>query len=332
MGGPLARLTGTWVDAVSYPVSEVILLLCLGTILLRAISPWLGLNLPFLWWLAPLCLVIMVFSHGVTPVDWVPSVFRDAPHLRAGTVPVDEKVEEWRERVQKRVSQFPDRLYKEAEDSPNLEQVHRGVKRVLSGLSYPPGREVKIIKDMKGLTRLLGLAYDGPAYHDVVTGETVMASDDDLPRTKVSRWLTVVHEIAHAQGFTREMDAEVLTWLILREMESPFAMYCADLQALSKGVWSWKGSAEYDRDRKSVIEARQQLHQPFVSALKKVLNWGGVQNSGEKYGHVESKRPPIDHPFFGVVLKWDREQTFLNRDQDSLNDELIKVEGSLPDL
>ena len=306
IGGPLARLLGPWVDAIAFPISEVLLLLSLGLILFRIMTPFLGFGMPWVWWLGPGLLAVMAFSQGVTPLDWVPSVFRDAPHERAGAQKVDQSLEEWKLAVQTRVLSFSSSSYTQAAGNPNLKEVHRAVTRVLEGLSYPAGREVTRIKEMAGLTRVMGLAYGGPAYHDVVTGEVVMASEEDLPRTKVSRWLTVVHEVAHAQGFTREMDAEVLTWLILREMESPFGSFCADLQALSKGSWKWEGPPEYQKEKENVLKARKALNQPVVSFLKDLWRKGGLQNSGEKYGQVKDPQPPANHPFFGVVLKWDQ--------------------------
>ena len=308
VGGPLARTLGPWVDSVAFPISEFLLLMALGLVGLRLLGmlPFWGWSVPWIWWFGPFLLVTMAFSQGVTPVDWVPTVFREAPHLRAGTVMVGEDFDPWKEKVQDRVLAFPDSIYENADPSPNLKEVHRAVTRVLEGLSYPPGREVTRVKDMVGLTRLMGLAYGGPAYHDVVTGEVVMASEDDLPRTKVYRWLTVVHEIAHAQGFTREIDAEVLTWMILKEMESPFANLCADLQALSKGRWAWEGPPAYQREREEVVLARKNLDQPVVNWLKTFWKKVGLQNDAVKYGGVLDERPSPDHPFFGVVMKWDR--------------------------
>jgi len=305
VGGPTARLLGSWVDGISIPISEILLILALALIFFRLSLPWIGLSVPIIWWIGPILLGIMAFSQGVTTIDWVPSVFRTPPHIRAGSVSVGENFHGWKERVKERVFLFSEEAYLQAESSPNLKEVDRAVKRVLNGLSYPPGREVKKIKEMMGLTRLMGLAYGGPAYHDVVTGEVVMAAENDLPRTKVYRWLTVVHEIAHAQGFTREIDAEVLTWLILKEMESPFAQFCADVQALSKGPWEWKAPPAYRKEQDKVLMARKSLKQPVVAWLSSIWKRGGLQNNVVKYGSISKSRPPVNHPFFGVVLKWD---------------------------
>ena len=306
LGLPLSRLTGAWVDRVSWPVSEINLwlgLLCcsLGPLAWKAAWPWWGrMMLGF----GILLLVIQGFSQGATPWDFVPTVFRDRPSERIKTSEVQgESFNAWFAEAQHSVKNPVGDFYQNASEQPDLRDVHVALGAVLAELNYPQGREVRAIKTMRGLSRLLGLAYGGPAYHDVVTGEVAMASALDYPSTKMWRWSTVVHECAHAQGFTREMDAEILTYLALKKM-GKMGQFCALGLALGKTQLKvdWP---EFIRAEQCEVQAqRKALHQPGVDMLRKWSRIVNIQNSGQKYGALAEGQslPPRDHEFFRVVL------------------------------
>ena len=306
LGLPLSRLTGALVDRVSWPVSEIllwfgILSCCLWPLAWKAAWPWWGrMILGF----GVLLLVIQGFSQGATPWDFVPTVFRDRPSERIITNEVDgESFNAWFAEAQHSVKNPAGEFYRNAPEQPELKDVQAALGLVLAELNYPLGREVRAIKTMRGLSRLLGLAYGGPAYHDVITGEVVMASALDYPSTKMWRWCTVVHECAHAQGFTREMDAEILTYLALKKM-GEMGHFCALSLALGKTQrkLDWP---EFIRTELSEVQAQHKaLHQPVVDMLRKWSTAVNVQNSGQKYGALADGQslPPRDHEFFRVVL------------------------------
>jgi hypothetical protein len=252
-------------------------------------------------------LLIQAGSQGILPFDLVPTAYRDLPVDRLESSEVEAKsFEAWFRQAEQSMASFPAEVYQQAPLYPPLTLVTEALHSVLEDLDYPTGREVKAIKDMEGLTLLMGLAYGGPAFHDVVSGEVALASAKDLPSSKAWRWWTVVHELTHAQGFTREMDAEVLTFLTLRALDHPLGKPLATWMALSKTQRPFSWPEVMKTEWKDVQQKREALHQPWVQGLKRLLQGAQVQNSGEKYGDLASKQvPPPTHEYFRVVLaKW----------------------------
>jgi hypothetical protein len=156
---------------------------------------------------------------------------------------------------------------------------------------------------MEGLSLVLGLSYGGPAFHDVVTGEVALAASKDYPSLKAWRWMTVVHELAHAKGFTREMDAEILTHLALKELTHPLGLHLANWMALLKTQRRLVLPQALALEFKKVRQQRESLQQPWVDLIKGFLQSIRLQNDGAKYGSIVANGlPPEGHEFFKVVL------------------------------
>jgi hypothetical protein len=312
LGAPLSRWVGAFTDQFAFVFSELLLWVGIFSALALLYSPWhdgLG-RLRMLWGIGVLSLLIQAFSQGATPYDFVPTVFRSPVEGRYGVQAVDlEGFDAWFAEAQAQLLSLPEGLYMEASMDPALSMVNDALDRVLEDLDYPAGRTVSRSKQMVGLTRLLGLAYGGPAYHDVITGEVVLVKDEDLPSSKAWRWWTTMHEVAHAKGFTGEMDAEVLTFLALGKLDHPLGPYLQAYMALSKSGRSFKWPEVMLMENKAILEKRKSLNQPVVFWMRRMGQKFSIQNSGAKYGALQkSQLPKVDHPFFGVVMKWRSKQ------------------------
>ena len=183
----------------------------------------------------------------------------------------------------------------------------RGLDRLLAGLRMTPGRTVRKVKPMGPLTSLLGLSYGGPAFHDPFYGELAMVSERDHPAPRYWRLMGVCHEAAHAKGFTREMDAEILTQLVLSSSADPRYVLLGDIMFLRK---SGEQVHLPEGLRREILASRDSLEaaekrQRGVRFLKSLAKRLGFQNSGSKYGtrdRSESWNP--EHPFFSTVAAW----------------------------
>src|SRR5690606_5578020 len=175
---------------------------------------------------------------------------------------------------------------------------------VLASLGLPAGRTVRAYKDMGPWTTTIGLAYGGPAFHDPFFGEIAIVRDDDMPAPHYWRLTAACHEAAHAKGFTREMDAEILTQLALARHADPNLRTLADLHFLRKTglAVAWPDSllaeSRHVRARRAAVERTQ----PVVRALRTAARRLQFQNDAGKYG----ARTPDDawnprHPFFATV-------------------------------
>lgn len=311
IGGPWSVWVGSLTDLVSIPVSELILWFGLISLALLCLRPYLCPWSPLLWSrtryglsIGVLCLIIQTFSQGATPWDFVPTVFRDPISGRAMRVEVETGIyQTWREQNQTLLLTWPKALYESAPTEPDLALVNEAIDKVLKELNYPKGRSVRRWKTMTGLTEILGLAYGGPAYHDVISAEVVIASSLDSPSSKAWRWCTLVHEVAHAKGFTREMDAECLTWLALGKLEHPMGPYLQAWLALGKTGKKTNLPDFLQKEQKRVWDARKALHQPLVSFLKDLGKKLSLQNDLQKYGAIlPGTTPASNHEFFGMVL------------------------------
>lgn len=175
---------------------------------------------------------------------------------------------------------------------------------VLAALGLPGGRTVRAFKNMGPWTATIGLAYGGPAFHDPFFGEIAIISDADMPAPRYWRYSAACHEAAHAKGFTREMDAEILTQLALARANDPRLRALADIHFLRKAgvaiAWPQRLIEEVKRVRKRRIHVEST--QPVVRALRRAAETIGFQNSAAKYGArgvTETWNP--HHPFFATV-------------------------------
>jgi hypothetical protein len=255
-------------------------------------------------WLAPLTLFIMAGSQGISAFDWVPTAHR-RPIVEQQNVGMLERenLNDFLEQQKQKLKNFPENLYREAPVDPPLNLINKAMQKVMIKYGLVPGREVRAVKKLWGVTRVLGLSYGGPAYHDVITSEVVVASPQDYPASKAWRWICVMHETAHAQGYTREMDAEILTWLALYESEDPLLHALSALMACSKSGQDFKAPEVLKQEWKDIRKERESLNQPIVEWLKKIAQKIDLQNSGAKYGSVPKDREiPLEHELFRALV------------------------------
>ncbi len=175
---------------------------------------------------------------------------------------------------------------------------------VLASLGLPAGRTVRAYKDMGPWTTTMGLVYGGPAFHDPFFGEIAIVRDEDLPAPHYWRLTAACHEAAHAKGFTREMDAEILTQLALARHADPSLRTLADVHFLRKTglVVAWPESLVAESQRVRAQRSAVERTQPVVRALRSAARRLRFQNDAAKYG----ARAPEEawnprHPFFATV-------------------------------
>lgn len=341
VGSPLSKITGYLVDLIDFPISEIILwfnlwgissLIILG--LRRSgyfrnspiIKIWLCLfknpKFKYLNVLGVLGLFIQVNSQGLTPYDLVPTKYRQNPiesfkREVVSSVNIQDigfkdtlhftseyrkQQELWLDTWTPEVQQY----YNEFTPEDQLELLNFSITKALKSLGYPPGRNVKNIKSARGLTKTLGLAYGGPAYHDVITGEVVVSSTQDYPTFKIWRIMAIIHEMIHAQGFTDEMVTEQLTWLTLHLSNDPM------LKALSHYMFLLKSPnfLQLQHPKAILLELihqyiarkRIQREQVLTYWMTEFLSSAHIQNSGQKYGHTRDFSSILEgHPWFNFV-------------------------------
>lgn len=303
-GSCLGRMVGAIVDRIPFAFSEVLLQIALWWMLIIILALVKQVNVPKYMWLGPLTLLIMVGSQGISAFDWVPTAHRR---------PIVEKLNleqfqrsqlnHFLEQQKQKLKNFPEKLYLEAPLNPPLLLINQAMQSVVKKYHMVPGREVVAIKKLWGVSRALGLAYGGPAYHDVITSEVVVASPEDYPASKAWRWICVMHEVAHAQGYTREMDAEILTWMALAKSEDPLLQALGALMACSKSGQDFETPPVLIREWQEIRQKRKHVHQPIVEWLESMAQKVGLQNSSAKYGAVEQNQEiPLDHELFRALV------------------------------
>ncbi len=186
-----------------------------------------------------------------------------------------------------------------------LNTCNQSLDSLLKALELNRGRTVRRIKKMHGLTRLLGLSYGGPAYHDPLTGEVALISEKDNPAPKFWRYHAICHETAHAKGFTREMDVETLTQLALLTSNSRNMQIIGYILFLQKSGEKFKWPEQLKDERKLTAKERKAVRakQPLVRLLSKINQQLHIQNTPKKYGNRkkgEAWNP--EHPYFSTVV------------------------------
>jgi hypothetical protein len=177
--------------------------------------------------------------------------------------------------------------------------------RALAFLDLPAGRTVRAYKDMGPWTTTLGILYGGPAFHDPFFSEIGIIPRKAYPTPQYWRLIAACHEAAHAKGFTREMDAEILTHFALLGVDDPRFQTLSRIHFLRKtGVKvEWPDSLVADARRAARDRERALARRPVLMKLKALLTGTPLQNSGTKYG----ERTPDEswdprHPFFSTIL------------------------------
>jgi len=307
LGRYLGHYIGKYIDLLPFAVSEMLLQLSLWFCVLICFCFVMGHQVSKYYFIGPIILFIMIGSQEISSLDWVPTAHRERIYERLSS-PVIEKEELslYLKRQQNFLNEFPSELYKNAKSEPELKLVNDSVAKALEALNLKPGREVMAIKELWGVTRVLGLSYGGPAYHDVITSEVVLATEKDYPASKAWRWMCIVHEVVHAQGFTREMDTEIITYLALKLSDDPLLKALSAWMALLKTGQSFDIPKVFKEEWNEVREKREELHQPMVTLVKRVAEKLSVQNSNAKYGSVtKGTSIPLNHEFFASLVTFD---------------------------
>jgi hypothetical protein len=312
-GHPLSRLQGYLVDRL--PFSLVELLLWVGGIstLVWGLS-WIRYRrvrvTPRLRWilclLGPVLLVILGTGQGATPFSFDPTAWR-APLVREfGADSLgQEEFKSWaRDREQRLRGEFDWEALQGLSEAEMLAVANRSIDSVFVDLGLPPGRTVRTAKAMGPLTTVIGLAYGGPGFHDPLTGEIGLVRPRDYPASRDWRLVSVCHELLHAKGVFREVDAKILTQLALDRVPDPRFRMLGDLHFLRmtglKVQWPDSIVAETRRTRAARLETER--HQPVVRWLRSWAKRGHVQNSGKKYGVRTSQEAwNPRHPFFATL-------------------------------
>jgi hypothetical protein len=194
--------------------------------------------------------------------------------------------------------------YQSLSESEALTACNASLDSVLKALALPPGREVRATKSMGPITKSMGLIYGGPAFHDPFFGELAIVKFSDSPTSHHWRLIAACHETAHAKGFTREMDAEILTQLALERLADPRFQMLADIHFLQKSGLEvkWPDSLLAEAKRMRALRKEVQQHQPIISFLRRWAEKWNLRNSGHKYGDREGQEAwNPHHPFFSTV-------------------------------
>ena len=312
LGLPLSRLKGGVTDSIPFSIVELSLWLGgIATILwLTSFSKFgksVGTKIRWVYFLfGPLFLLILGLGQGAFPWSLAPTALRTPLPTVYGTDSLsDSAFHQWvRERERSLTSELNWTDYQSLSESEVLRNCDASLDTVLRLLGQSPGRTVRAVKDMGPLTSDLGLIYGGPAFHDPFFGELAVVKSSQYPTPRHWRLIAVCHETAHAKGFLREMDAEILTQLALRRIADPRFQTLADIHFLEKsGVKVlWPESLIRESQRVRTWRREVQKHQPVISWLRNFAEKFHVRNSGGKYGDREAKEAwNPHHPFFATV-------------------------------
>jgi hypothetical protein len=322
LGLPLSRLKGFVVDAIPFSVVELALwvgtgatlVLLLSFVFRRGLLRGKRLRIASLL-LGPVFLVALGLGQGAFPWSLAPSALREPLARRLGTDSLPE--DSFRAWAEARAEALRDSLstpegwarYRTLDEHIALRACDTLLDGVLAGLGLPPGRKVRAFKDMGPWTSTMGLAYGGPAFHDPFFGEIAIVKDRDMPAPLHWRLIAACHEAAHAKGFTREIDAEILTQLALAGAADPRLRELGDIHFLRKtGVaLKWPDSLVAESRRVRAAREEAEARQPVVRALRGLAEKYGVHNEGAKYGEREAHDTwNPRHPFFATVRAAER--------------------------
>jgi hypothetical protein len=153
----------------------------------------------------------------------------------------------------------------------------------------------------------LGLGYGGPAFHDPFFSEMAIISAQAYPTPHYWRITAACHESAHAKGFTREMDAELLTQFALLHSADKRYQWLANIHWLLKTGrpigWPPALIREWHTARAERKEVER--HQPLAMAFRNGLIKVGLRNSPGKYGdRKKGEEWNPQHPFFATLETW----------------------------
>ncbi len=293
----------------SLPFSVVEAALCLGGVatlfwLIALKLHWRSL-LRAAFFMGPFFLIALGLGQGAFPISLAPSAWRASLNRVFGTDSLGEPdFKAWAAEKEARLrNEFRWDGYEALSEAEALSVCDRNLDTVLKFLGLPPGRKVRSCKAMGTVTTSLGLVYDGPAFHDPFFGELGMAKPVDFPTSRHWRLIGVCHEAAHAKGFTRELDAELLTQLALSVAGRSDVRFrfLADIHFLQKTGLKvqWPDSLVEEARKAKMARGEAQRRQSVISFLRRLAERWHLRNSGGKYGDREEKEPwNPRHPFF----------------------------------
>ncbi len=314
LGLPLSRAKGMCVDRIPFSLVEIMIwsgVACsLILIAITATGGWSRLRRSRLMYAAlvsgPILLVLMGMGQGAFPMSLAPTAWRQplAEAFPGMPIPYPLFRRELDRREVRLLASFSPAYYESLSEEEILHGCDLSLDTVLAGLGLQPGRAVGKMKPMGPLTTLLGLSYGGPAFHDPFFGEMAMVRPEDHPAPRYWRLLGVCHEAAHAKGFTRELDAEILTQLALSRSPDVRYRMLGDIMYLRKSGERIHYPEYLRREIRACWDSleRVEARQPVVRFLKKAAIKLGFQNSGGKYGtRAGSERWNPDHPFYATL-------------------------------
>ncbi len=314
LGLPLSRAKGALVDRVPFSLVEGMIWIgvafALALIVVALTGKWRQLrSRPSLFALlaaGPILLVCMALGQGAFPLSLAPTAWREPlAHAFAGPpLPYPDFKRELELREERLQREFSPLYYQSLGEDEILTGCDCALDGVLASLGLAPGRKVASMKPMGPLTTVLGLSYGGPAFHDPFFGEMAMVRAEDHPSTRYWRLIGICHEAAHAKGFTREMDAEILTQLALSRSEDARYRMLGDIMYLRKSGERIHFPEYLRTEIRASWDSLEQAErrQPAVRFLRKITKKLGFQNSGGKYGSREGAEAwDPAHPFYATV-------------------------------
>lgn len=314
LGYPLSCFKGLLVDRVAFSLVETLVWIGLGSLGVLCLCIF---TLGFTWLkthsllfklllIGPALLILMAMGQGAFPLSLSPTAWRQplAVVFYGPTLDYPSFKNELSEKEKHLNHFFSAEDYQSLSESEILNACDLALDQVLAHHHLSPGRRVRTIKPMGVLTTTLGLAYGGPAFHDPFLGELAMVRYGDMPTPRYWRLIGICHEAAHAKGFTREMDAEILTQLALTNSPDPKLQVLGDIMYLRKSGEKFSYPEYLNNERKASRDSLQAVekNQYVVHLLRQITKKIGFQNSGEKYGSRSGADAwNIHHPFFATV-------------------------------
>lgn len=310
LGLPLSRLKGAVVDAIPFSVVEATLYLGIAVSIL-AVTLWLPWKHGLPRWrkaalLGPIGLAALGMGQGAFPLSLAPTAWRSplAQTIPHDTLALDRQDSILQARFNRLWRETSAAGYHSLTEAEVVMGCNRLLDSVLARLGMPPGRQVKTLKTMGPMTTAIGLIYGGPAFHDPLFGEMAVVKAEDMPTSRYWRMHAACHETAHAKGFTREMDAEILTQAALSLSDDPRYQMLGDILYLSKSGQPWPYPHVIREDMRAARIRRKQVEadQPVITRLRKWAEFMQLRNSPAKYGD----RKPGEawnsrHPFYATL-------------------------------
>jgi hypothetical protein len=316
-GLPLSRLKGLVADAIPFSVVECALwtgtaatlwlLLSLGV--RRGALRSKRLRLASLL-LGPMFLIALGLGQGAFPWSLAPTALREplSGRLQGNALP-EAAFREWaasyeRDLQESLAGPAAWNSFQALTERQVLAGCDTALDRTLADLGLPAGRTVRTYKDMGPWTTALGLLYGGPAFHDPFFSEIGIITREAYPTPHYWRLIAACHEAAHAKGFTREMDAEILTHLALLNVDDTRFSTLAGIHFLRKtGLKiAWPDSLVADARRAALGREAAEARRPVLMRIKGWLTGTALQNSGTKYGErTREEEWDPRHPFFSTI-------------------------------